>query len=129
MVQSNIPFPALVLVVLQGELFHGYYFVVLSLPTTLTRVVYRSNLLYKSETAWLSPGMVIRHLSLCFIYPAASHDWKVQMNRVLGSHHMIQMQCISRMANTSTEDESFLCVCKSGLGNMAALGRCLELLF
>ena len=61
------------------------------------------------------------YLDLCFVC-SVFHDGEVCRYSVLGSHHMVQMQCVGRMTDASPEDENLLCVCKAGLGNMAILG-------
>jgi hypothetical protein len=50
MVESNAPLPALILVVLQGKLFHGYHFIIIpSFPLTFTYIIHRLDPLYRSE--------------------------------------------------------------------------------
>lgn len=64
--------------------------------------------------------------SLC---PTVPHNGEVRRYHVLGSHHIIKMQCTSGMADASSEGENILGIRKARLRDVAILRRDLELLF
>jgi hypothetical protein len=69
------------------------------------------------------------YLDFGSISSATPHNGEVRRYHTLGSHHIIQAQCASRMSDASSEDKNLLGICKARLGDMAVLGRYLELLF
>jgi hypothetical protein len=63
-----------------------------------------------------------------FHLPTTPHGREVRKDHVLGSHHIIQMQCTGGTADVGSKNKIPPSVCKARLGNVAVLERYLEAL-